>query len=85
MFPPLWIIWSIIAVELTLKWNGATGIYDVKSTGQLIPLITGVLSLIGLLQVHITNYLRESYVSLRFETRRMLADSVVVPMAVRRI
>ena len=38
--------WAIIAVELTLYWNGITGVYDVQSTGQLIPLITGIVGLV---------------------------------------
>lgn len=33
------IIFTIISVELTLIWNNIRGIYDVRSTGQLIPFI----------------------------------------------
>lgn len=62
----MWIIWSIIAIELTLFWNGATGIYDISSTGQLIPFIIGILSLFGLFQVTVTGYLRENYVRKAF-------------------
>ena len=57
-------IWSLVAVELTLYWNGVTGVYGIDSTGQLIPFITGVLSLVGLLQATVTTYLRDTYVSL---------------------
>ena len=36
------IFWSIVAIELTLVWNGASQAYSVSSTGQLIPLTTGI-------------------------------------------
>jgi hypothetical protein len=62
LFAPFWMIWSLIAIELTLFWNGVTGIYDIDSTGQLIPFITGILSLVGLLQATVTTYLRDTYV-----------------------
>ena len=32
----------ILAVELTLRWNSVSGVYDINSTGQIIPLATGV-------------------------------------------
>ncbi|KAF2792031.1 hypothetical protein K505DRAFT_339041 [Melanomma pulvis-pyrius CBS 109.77] len=60
-FTPFWMIWSLIAIELTLSWNGVTGVYDIDSTGQLIPFITGILSLVGLLQATVTTYLKETY------------------------
>jgi hypothetical protein len=31
------IIYSIINIELTLAWNHVTGVYEVSSTGQVIP------------------------------------------------
>jgi hypothetical protein len=43
-----------------VEW--ATNVYDISSTGQLIPFITGALSLVALLQVGITDYLRENQV-----------------------
>jgi hypothetical protein len=52
-----------VAIELTLLWNSTEGVYDVQSTGQLIPLITGLLSFGGLLQEIVTVYLREANVS----------------------
>lgn len=39
-------IYSILAVELTLKWNHVSDVYEVRSTGQLLPLIGGVVLLI---------------------------------------
>ncbi|KAI0016404.1 hypothetical protein F4780DRAFT_783282 [Xylariomycetidae sp. FL0641] len=49
-FNAICIVWTIISVELTLSWNQIEGIYDVQSTGQLIPLIIGVVGILGLLQ-----------------------------------
>lgn len=45
----LCIIWTIIAVELTLLWNNINGVYSLNSTGQLIPLIIGVAGLLSFL------------------------------------
>lgn len=43
------IIWTMISVELTLLWNGISGVYTLNSTGQLIPFIIGVVGLLSLL------------------------------------
>ena len=48
----LLISWFVLAVELSLRWNSVTGIYDIGSTGQLIPFIIGLLSLLRV--IHIT-------------------------------
>ena len=40
------ICWFILAVELTLYWNSIKKIYDIRSTGRLIPFIVGLLGLI---------------------------------------
>jgi hypothetical protein len=39
------LVWSILAVELTLVWNGATAIYSLTSVGRFIPFTIGVLRL----------------------------------------
>lgn len=36
------LVYSTIAVELTLVWNSVSGVYTVSSTGQVIPLIAGL-------------------------------------------
>ena len=38
------IIWTILVVELSLRWSTVTGVYSVSSTGQLIPLVIGITS-----------------------------------------
>lgn len=43
------IVWSILAVELTLRWNNISDIYTINSTGQLIPLITGLVGVVTFL------------------------------------
>jgi hypothetical protein len=35
------LVLSILSVELTLIWNSVTGVYEVRSTGQVIPLVGG--------------------------------------------
>ena len=42
-------VYSIVAVELTLVWNHMTEVYTVNSTGQVIPLIVGSGMLINML------------------------------------
>ncbi|KAL8787693.1 MAG: hypothetical protein Q9195_007649 [Heterodermia aff. obscurata] len=39
------IVWIVVTIELTLKFNHASGIYDLDSTGQLIPFIIGIVSM----------------------------------------
>ena len=34
--------YSILATELTLKWNKVSGVYTMNSTGQLFPFVIGV-------------------------------------------
>lgn len=40
------IIYTILAVELTLAWNNVRGVYDVQSTGQFIALFIGLVGLV---------------------------------------
>jgi hypothetical protein len=42
-------IYCILAIELMLRWNRVTGVYTVSSTGQLIPLVTGVVGFLDVL------------------------------------
>jgi hypothetical protein len=34
-------IWTILVIELTIKWNGIRGINQLTSTSQLIPFVIG--------------------------------------------
>ena len=47
------IAWFVLAVEFSLRWNSVTGIYDIGSTGQLIPFIIGLLGLLRVIHVTI--------------------------------
>ena len=38
-------VYTILAVELMIKWNGISGVYTVRTTGQLIPFVIGVIGL----------------------------------------
>ena len=47
-------IYAILAIELTIVWNGIGGVYTIQSTGQLIPFVIG---LVGLFKVlHDVNF-----------------------------
>ena len=35
-------IWSIVGIELTIRWNSVAAINDILSTGQLIPFVMGI-------------------------------------------
>ena len=39
------VVWTIITIELTLKFNNVNGVYEIGSTGQLIPFIIGIVSM----------------------------------------
>lgn len=45
VIPLFALTYSILAVELTLKWNDITDVNTIKSTGQLIPFVIGVAGL----------------------------------------
>ncbi|KAI9854684.1 MAG: hypothetical protein M1824_006636 [Vezdaea acicularis] len=36
------VVWTILAMELTIIWNGITGVYVLNTTGQLIPFVIGL-------------------------------------------
>lgn len=38
-------VWTILTVELTLFFNSVSGVYNIQSTGQLIPFIIGIFGL----------------------------------------
>ncbi|KAL2842249.1 hypothetical protein BJX68DRAFT_244817 [Aspergillus pseudodeflectus] len=42
-------IYGILAIELMLRWNRVTGVYNVSSTGELIPFVTGVVGFLDVL------------------------------------
>ncbi|KAK4213834.1 hypothetical protein QBC37DRAFT_422438 [Rhypophila decipiens] len=42
------LVWAVTTVELKLSWNNISGVYDITSTGQLIPFVIGIVSLVRL-------------------------------------
>ena len=36
------LVWSILAIELTIHWNNISGMYALDSTGQYVPLAVGL-------------------------------------------
>lgn len=39
------IVWFIMSIELTIRWNGVQGVDTIQTTGQLIPFIIGCVSI----------------------------------------
>ena len=56
--------YSIAAVELIIKWNSISGVYNIKSTGQVIPLVIGAGAFLKVMFGIYTLRLYESKVSL---------------------
>ncbi|PGH01868.1 hypothetical protein AJ79_07805 [Helicocarpus griseus UAMH5409] len=48
----------VLAVELTLFWSRADGVYSLGSTGQLFPLVVGIAGLLRLLYILGKNYIK---------------------------
>jgi hypothetical protein len=44
------VIWSILAIELMIKWNNITQVHTIQSVGQLIPFVIGVVGFLKLLR-----------------------------------
>ena len=49
-FTVVTIVWFVLSIELTLNWNGITGVYTLSSTGQLIPFVIGFMSFMNAIQ-----------------------------------
>ena len=58
-------IWFVLAAELTLAWNSVNNVYDLNSTGQLIPFIIGLLGLIRALHFVVMEILEAVSLSFR--------------------
>lgn len=48
--------WTILSVELTLRFNRISGVYDIRSTGQLIPFVIGLVRFLSLCHGIIVRY-----------------------------
>jgi hypothetical protein len=46
---PASFLYSVLALELMLRWNRVDGVYAIHSTGQLIPLAVAVVAFLDLL------------------------------------
>ncbi|RSM12419.1 hypothetical protein CEP52_002471 [Fusarium oligoseptatum] len=55
------LVYSITGIELTLYWNGVRGVYDVNSTGQLIPLTIGLCGLVQTLYIPTLEWLMKKF------------------------
>ncbi|KAL3440386.1 hypothetical protein BJX65DRAFT_290602 [Aspergillus insuetus] len=49
IFGPASFLYSVLAIELMLRWNRVSGVYAIDSTGQLIPLAVAVVAFLDLL------------------------------------
>ena len=45
---PISLLYSLLSIELMLRWNHITDVYSVRSIGQLIPLVIGIGGLLKL-------------------------------------
>jgi len=64
-------LWCLVAIETTLKWNKITGIYNLQSTGQFIPLIIGIGGVLSVMLSLLGIYLEKSEVSLWISADKM--------------
>ena len=48
LFTLICFIWTVLSVESTLNFNRISGVYDIRSTGQLIPFVIGSVRLLSL-------------------------------------
>jgi hypothetical protein len=46
---PASFLYSVLALELMLRWNRVDGVYAIHSTGQVIPLAVAVVAFLDLL------------------------------------
>lgn len=56
-------VFSNLFIELTIRWNSVTEVYQIGSTGQLIPFVVSLGSLIKCLNDLWTTHLSKSFVS----------------------
>jgi len=49
-FNALCLVWAVVSIEVILIWNHIQGVYTIRTTGQLIPFVIGVTSLLSLMQ-----------------------------------
>lgn len=71
------IVWFILAVELTLAWNSVSNIYDLGSTGQLIPFIIGVMGLFRVMYLALPDQFEDKKVKTHPKEPRLLESSAV--------
>ena len=44
------IVWFIVSIETTIRWNNVQGVNTIESTGQLLPTILGAVSMARVLK-----------------------------------
>ena len=44
------IVWFIVSIETTIRWNNIRGVNTITSTGQLLPLVLGGVSMARVLK-----------------------------------
>ncbi len=44
------IVWFIVSIETTIRWNNIQGVNTIESTGQLLPTILGAVSMVRVLK-----------------------------------
>ncbi|PMD58058.1 uncharacterized protein K444DRAFT_21192 [Hyaloscypha bicolor E] len=44
------LVWSVLAIELMIRWNNITEVYTIQSVGQLIPFVIGIVGFLKLVR-----------------------------------
>jgi len=85
VYTVLSIVWFILSIELTIRWNNIQGVNTIDSTGQLIPFIIGCVSASQTLKKLVLLALSKVRVPTRYptltESRGSLALTEVQPQA----
>jgi hypothetical protein len=69
-------IYSVIAIELTLLWNSVRDVYTIKTTGQLLPFVIGLVALAKCLYKSILDHVRICAVKNFMTRKRTFADEL---------
>lgn len=67
------ITYFILSIELTILWNGISGVHSIRNTGQLIPFIIGVVSTVNAVQQIILKAIQKAREKLNSCTHLLMA------------
>lgn len=50
------LVYSIVGIELTIRWNSIRDVYSINTTGQLIPFVIGLVGLVEIIYGAVKDY-----------------------------